>query len=76
MLKKRNLLIVLIGLISLYIIVFEKTTVSFRIRGALLIALSFCLSYLLTPVMCSIAWRLGIVDHSVVYELTAAEKEI
>ena len=63
MLKKRNLLIVLIGLISLYIIVFEKTTVSFRIRGALLIALSFCLSYLLTPVMCSMAWRLGIVDH-------------
>jgi len=55
LLRKRNLVIVLIGLVSLYIIVFEKTTVSFRIRGALLIALSFCLSYLLTPVMCSIA---------------------
>lgn len=62
-LKKRNLAIVFFGLVSLYIIVLEKTTVSFRIRGSLLIALSFCLSYLLTPVLCSIAWRLGIVDH-------------
>ncbi|MCE5251662.1 undecaprenyl/decaprenyl-phosphate alpha-N-acetylglucosaminyl 1-phosphate transferase [bacterium] len=29
----------------------------------LLIVLSFCISYLLTPVVCEIAWRFGIVDR-------------
>ena len=51
-----------LGLFSLYVIIVEKTTVSFRIRGNLLIILSFCIAYLLTPAMCAIAERFGIVD--------------
>ena len=51
----------LIGIISLYIL-FRKSA-PFRVRGTLLILLSFCLSYLLTQVMCGLAWRIGAVDR-------------
>ena len=58
----KYLLVAVAGLFSLYVIIVEKATVSFRIRGNLLILLSFCIAYLLTPAMCAIALRFGVVD--------------
>ena len=51
----------LFGMISLYIL-FRKSA-PFKVRGTLLILLSFCLSYILTQIMCGLAWRIGAVDR-------------
>ena len=51
----------LIGMISIFIL-FRKSA-PFKVKGTLLILLSFCLSYLLTQIMYGLAWRIGAVDH-------------
>ncbi|MFC1608078.1 glycosyltransferase family 4 protein [Candidatus Latescibacterota bacterium] len=70
-LRLRNAIIFLLGSFSFYAIRFLKAddsdpsafSIPFRTRGILLIVLSFCLSYLLTPILCAIATRLNIVDR-------------
>jgi UDP-GlcNAc:undecaprenyl-phosphate/decaprenyl-phosphate GlcNAc-1-phosphate transferase len=59
---KKYLVVLLLGSISFYIIFGARGIIPFSIRSVFLITLSFCISYLITPLMCVISRKAGIVD--------------
>ena len=50
------------GVVSLVIVLNVTPVMRFRYRSVFIILLSFCISYLLTPLTCSLAECLGVVD--------------
>ena len=56
-------LVGLLCILSIFIILVYRTIVPFRIRGVFLIFLSFSISYMATPFVCTIAQKLNIIDH-------------
>lgn len=62
-LKGRYLRVLLLFMISLFFVVWPVPFFPFQYRAWFLIPLSFTLSYLLTPLVCLFAGRIGAVDH-------------
>ena len=60
--KEQYFAVFFMGVVSLVIVLNVTPVMRFRYRSVFIILLSYSISYLLTPLTCSLAKRLGVVD--------------